>query len=94
MALQYTKIEPSLPKESKPNGQYSPPNNRGLTRQNETADLFSREGYNVQMLEEIDGGNGYGLKPNSNPDYLIEGEAFDCYSPEANTSIKNIVNAV
>ena len=77
-----------------PSGNYSPPNNRGLIKQNETADLFAKKGYAVKMLDEIDGGNGYGIKPNSNPDYLIEGKAFDCYTPAADTNTKNIVNTI
>jgi len=34
--------------------------------------LLASKGYKVEMLEEVPGGNGYGIKPNSNPDFLIE----------------------
>ncbi|WP_281384478.1 hypothetical protein [Listeria immobilis] len=40
------------------------------------------------MLDEVSGGNGYGKKPNSNPDFLIDDMVFDCYSPKGDTSIK------
>ncbi|WP_374966080.1 hypothetical protein [Lysinibacillus sp. RS5] len=33
-------------------------------------------GYNVEMLDEIDGENGYGIIEGSNPDFLIEGNVF------------------
>ena len=46
------------------------------------------------MLEEIDGGNGYGIKDNSNPDFIVEGTVFDCYSPDKNTSFKGIKNQI
>lgn len=45
------------------------------------------------MLPETVGGNGYGLKPDSNPDFLINGNAFDCYSPET-SNVRNIWSTV
>ncbi len=45
------------------------------------------------MLPETKGGNGYGKKPTSNPDFLINGEAFDCYSPNG-SNIRNIWSTV
>ncbi|MBL1229849.1 DUF4280 domain-containing protein [Enterococcus sp. BWB1-3] len=87
-------ITPSSAKGGKPKGKYSPPNSRGLIRENETADLFASKGYKVEMLEEISGGNGYGIKPSSNPDYLIEDIVFDCYSPDKGTGIKGITKQI
>ena len=89
------KIRPSLEQGSKPIGEYSPPNSPGLIRQNETADLFASRGYKVEMLKEMDGGNGYGIQSNTNPDFLIEDRfVFDCYTPNKNTAIKGIVKEV
>ena len=41
------------------------------------------------MLSEIDGGNGYGLNPLKNPDFLVEGRVFDCYTPGPGTNIES-----
>lgn len=45
------------------------------------------------MLPETSGGNGYGVNASSNPDYLINGEVFDCYSPQG-ANVRNIWSAV
>ncbi|WP_277406239.1 hypothetical protein [Lacrimispora xylanisolvens] len=42
------------------------------------------------MLEEVPGGNGYGIKLNSNPDFLNEDKVFDCYAPKVDTNTKGI----
>lgn len=86
-------IKPSLPVGGKPQGKYEVPDPKDPTpiiRQNEAADLFADKGYDVEMLPNKKGGNGYGIKPSSNPDFKIEGEIFDCYTPKANTPIKSI----
>ena len=46
------------------------------------------------MLDEIPGGNGYGLKETANPDFLIENKVFDCYSPGAETKTQTIINEI
>lgn len=86
--------KPSLEKGGKPKGKYTNKANTGLKRQDEAADLLASEGYDITMLEEIDGGNGYGIAEGSNPDFLIEGEVFDCYTPLENTPFKNIKNTL
>ena len=53
-----------------------------------------RQGYKVEMLDEVPGGNGYGIKPNSNPDFLIEDKVFDCYAPKVDTNTKGIVKEI
>jgi len=63
---------------------------RSITRQNEAADLFAKQVYDIEMLPYKNGGNGYGVTPASNPDYMINGEVFDCYAPDVNTSVRNI----
>ena len=89
------KMRPSLEQGSKPIGEYFLPNSPELIRQNETADLFASRGYKVEMLKEMDGGNGYGIQLNTNPDFLIEDRfVFDCYTPNKNTAIKGIVKEV
>ncbi len=78
--------EPSLPKGSKPSGQYAVVRSQKeafpLKRQNEAADFMAAHGYRVMMLQEKKNGNGYGVKPQSNPDFLIENNVFDCFSPD------------
>ncbi|SDZ69274.1 hypothetical protein SAMN05421736_1593, partial [Evansella caseinilytica] len=86
--------EPSLPEGSKPRGNYANEVDRGIRRQNQTADLFAEKGYDIKMLDEVDGGNGFGKNSTSNPDFLIEGNPFDCYSPEINTSINNVSRTI
>lgn len=76
---------------AKPKGNYAPNDTPGYIRQNESADLLSQNGYKVEMLDEVPGGNGYGVKETSNPDLLIENKVYDSYAPKAETSIKTIV---
>ena len=47
---------------------------RSLRRENEAAQILARAGYNVIQ-------NPPKLKNGANPDYLIEGQLFDCYAP-------------
>lgn len=51
-------------------------NQRSLTRENEAAQTMADHGYHVEQNPM-----GQGVK---NPDYLIDGKYFDCYSPNAN----------
>ncbi len=76
---------------AKPKGNYAPNDTPGYIRQNESADLLSQNGYKVEMLDEVPGGNGYGVKQTSNPDLLIENKVYDSYAPKAETSTKTIV---
>ena len=77
-----------------PKGNYANETSRGLMRQNESADLLAKQGYDVTILDEVQGGNGYGVKSTSNPDLLVEGRVFDVYSPGATTGNKNIINTI
>ena len=60
-----------------------PDNVRALERENEAAEILAKNGYHVEQNPNV---------PNTtkNPDYKIEGEIFDCYSPKPNTSPRNI----
>ena len=46
------------------------------------------------MLKEVKGGNGHGIVPTSNPDFLINGRAFDVYSPQGNSKVRNVMDTV
>ncbi|GAF08808.1 hypothetical protein [Paenibacillus pini] len=83
--------EPSLPKGSKPSGNYATGDSHGIRKQNETANFLADQGYDIKMLDEIDGGNGYGIKEGSNPDFLIEGKVFDCYAPKPDGKVQSII---
>ena len=85
---------PSRSSSGIPKGNYAIESSRGLIRQNEAANLLASQGYEVIMLDEIVGGNGYGINPDSNPDFLIEGRVFDVYSPDNNTSTKTIIRTI
>ncbi|WP_339267586.1 hypothetical protein NYE54_27305 [Paenibacillus sp. FSL K6-1330] len=90
--------KPSLPKGGKPEGNYAkipPKGDRGLERQNEAADVLSEQGYRTVMLDELPNGNafdgnGYGINPDKSPDFIIEGQVFDCYAPDS-TNLSNIL---
>lgn len=94
---QFKLTNPKKEKGGKPKGNYENlrPGKDGqpIIRQNESADLLAKEGYDIEMLPEVKGGNGYGKKTTSNPDFLIDGEAFDCYSPDG-SNIRNIWSTV
>ncbi|MDR9743811.1 WXG100 family type VII secretion target [Paenibacillus taichungensis] len=84
--------EPTLSPGGKPKGKYEKPDPNDpnpITFQNEAADLLASKGYDIDMLPNTKGGNGYGINPTSNPDFLINGKAFDCYSPET-LKVRNI----
>lgn len=86
--------EPTLPKGSKPTGNYGVGDSHGIKKQNETADFSAEQGYEIKMLDEINGGNGYGIKATSNPDFLIQGKVFDCYSPKEDANVDNILRNI
>ena len=59
-----------------------------LMRENEAADVLARKGYDIEQNPNIP-------NTNKNPDYKIEGEIFDCYSPyNSNKSVRNIWSEV
>ncbi len=61
-------------------------NIRALTRENEGAETLAKNGYNVEQNPSVSG--------SKNPDYLIEGKVFDCYSPREGTSVRNIASGI
>ncbi len=86
--------EPSLPNGGNPKGDYTKGDSHGVKKENETADHLAEQGYDIEMLNEVNGGNGYGIKETSNPDFLIEGEVFDCYAPNIDTNMDNILRNI
>ncbi len=60
---------------------------RSLIRENEAAETIARNGYSIEQ-NPIVGGTA------RNPDYKIEGEIFDCYSPAESTKIRNIASTI
>ncbi|ANY70514.1 hypothetical protein BBD42_02480 [Paenibacillus sp. BIHB 4019] len=86
--------EPSLPEGGKPKGNYTKGDSHGIKKESETADLMADQGYDIEMLDEVNGGNGYGIKESSNPDFLIEGKVFDCYAPTIETNVDNILRNI
>lgn len=91
---------PSFSKGGVPKGKYEPinpsdtiENIESLTAQNKTADIFANHGYDIEMLPNKIEGNGYGIIETGSPDFLIEGKAFDCYSPRGSRAI-NVASVV
>ena len=77
---------------AKPDGKrtsISPKNDRetvrSLTRENEAADTLAKNGYKIEQNPKVDSGR--------KPDYRIEGEIFDCYSPKE-ASPRNIASNI
>ncbi|MFD0588492.1 hypothetical protein ACFQZE_10800 [Paenibacillus sp. GCM10027627] len=89
-----SQTEPSLPNGGKPKGNYTKGDSHGIKKESQTADLLADQGYDIKMLDEVNGGNGYGLKESSNPDFLIEGNVFDCYAPTIETKVDNILRNI
>ena len=57
---------------------------RSIQRQNETAQTLSKD-YDVEQLPQVKG--------EKSPDYSINGEKYDCYSPET-SNIRNIASTI
>jgi len=63
----------------------------GIEREMDTFKTLRVKGYDVTPLKENPGGgNGFGIKPDSNPDFIIEGKVFDCYAPQGEFSKNKI----
>lgn len=75
-----------------PVGDFSNKSSKGLIMQDKAAEILAKNGYKIEMLYEVAGGNGYGIKENSNPDFIIEGKVFDCYSPIAQNPSLNTIS--
>ncbi|MEK5237518.1 hypothetical protein NST99_17670 [Paenibacillus sp. FSL L8-0470] len=94
--------KPSLPKGGKPEGNYAPIKGkdvRGLKRQNEAASVLAENGYRTTMLDEVPNGNGfdgngYGIDPGKSPDFIIERQVYDCYAPDIDTKLNNILRTL
>jgi len=63
----------------------APENIRALTRENESADILHRHGYDVEQNPTVPG--------SKNPDYLINGEVYDNFAPTTR-SARNIHSVV
>ncbi|WP_330257049.1 hypothetical protein OG874_22270 [Nocardia sp. NBC_00565] len=55
----------------------APENQRALERENKSADILAKGGYEVEQNPSVPG--------NKNPDYKIEGKVFDNVAPESNS---------
>ncbi|MBO4209125.1 hypothetical protein GSF22_24460 [Micromonospora echinofusca] len=73
---------------------------KALELENECADTVAARGYRVhqnptaQQVGDARDRTGDHGNPDKDPDYLIEGHAFDCYSPQARTSVRNVWSQV
>ena len=90
------KITPSkaIDAEAKPRGSktkisdnMNEENIRSLTRENEAAEILAKKGYDIEQNPMISG-------TTRNPDYIIEGKIFDCYSPTANKSVRGVWSTI
>lgn len=60
---------------------------RSLMRENEAAETIAKNEYDIEQNPIVEG-------TTRNPDYKIEGELFDCYSPAENTKIRNVTSTI
>ncbi|MCM1157458.1 MAG: hypothetical protein NC348_03060 [Clostridium sp.] len=86
--------KPTMKKGGEPQGGAAEGNGAGIASQNNAANILAAEGYDITNLKEVEGGNGYGIKPGKNPDYLINGRVFDCYTPESTTGAKGVIRNI
>jgi Contact-dependent growth inhibition CdiA C-terminal domain len=56
-----------------------------LQRENESADILAKDGYQVEQSPRVSG--------SKRPDYRIEGQIFDCYAPTT-TNIRSIADKI
>lgn len=70
---------------TRPNSKDDPETIRSLNRENDAADALARHGYEVEQNPRVPG--------NKNPDYRVDGEIFDAYSPRTNNA-RSIWNTV
>ena len=62
-------------------------NEKALIGENSSAVTIRRNGYDIEQLREIKGRR-------ANPDYMIEGSIFECYTPQAGTPVRNIHDVI
>ncbi|MFI6073771.1 hypothetical protein ACIA5C_19565 [Actinoplanes sp. NPDC051343] len=73
---------------------------RSLDRENSAAVTLADQGFRVQQnptraeVAQARAATGDLGKPTSDPDYLLEGRVFDCYSPSAAKSVRGIWSEV
>jgi hypothetical protein len=73
---------------------------RALELENECADTVAGRGYRIhqnptpQEASDARVRTGDSGNPDKDPDYLVEGHVFDCYSPSAHTSVRNVWSQV
>lgn len=73
---------------------------RSLERENECAELLADKGYRVHQNPTAQGvanartHTGDTGQPGKDPDYLVEGHVFDCYSPSEKRSVRNVWSGV
>ncbi|MER7420990.1 hypothetical protein ABT346_30130 [Micromonospora peucetia] len=73
---------------------------RALELENECADTVAATGYRIhqnptaQETSDARVHTGDSGNPDKDPDYLVEGHVFDCYSPAARTSVRNVWSQV
>ncbi|WP_175440729.1 CdiA C-terminal domain-containing protein [Micromonospora yangpuensis] len=68
--------------------------------ENECADTLARAAYQVRQnptrpeITQARHDTGDTGKPDKDPDYLVEGHVFDCYSPTATKAVRGVWTAV
>jgi hypothetical protein len=73
---------------------------RSLELENESADTVADKGYRIHQnptrreIAEARLNTGDVGKPDKDPDYLIEGHVFDCYSPTPSKNVRGVWSEV
>ena len=71
----------------KPDPDASPEGIRGIERQNESAELLAKAGYDVEYQPKLTPEDLKEIRPTANPDYRIEGKIFDCLATKASRAL-------
>jgi Contact-dependent growth inhibition CdiA C-terminal domain len=72
-------------------------NIRGFKRQNESAETLAKNGYKVEQkpqITDMERASNPWFKKERNPDFKVEGEIFDVFSPAKGTDVNNIRKAI
>ncbi|BCJ52130.1 hypothetical protein Asp14428_36050 [Actinoplanes sp. NBRC 14428] len=73
---------------------------RSLERENSAAEILANRGYQIRQnptpdeVAQARRDAGDAGRSTADPDYLLEGRVFDCYSPKERTSVRNVWSAV
>lgn len=76
---------------AKPNSNSNWESNRGMIRENDSADVLVQNGYNVHQNPKV---INLSEPVKNKPDFIINGYVFDNYAPQGGTAVKDIRDTI